>query len=50
MLRSVEGGGGGGEWWHAGYLQVASYDVTTDGTVLDCREGETYGRVGASPV
>ncbi|MFJ2897432.1 hypothetical protein ACIO87_21410 [Streptomyces sp. NPDC087218] len=46
MLRSVEGGGGDGEWWHAGYLQVASYDVTTDGTVLDCREGETYGRVG----
>ncbi|SNT33167.1 hypothetical protein SAMN05216252_12126 [Actinacidiphila glaucinigra] len=41
LLRSVQGDSATGEWWRPSYLLVASYDVTTDGTVLDCNSGRT---------
>ncbi|MGW2179069.1 hypothetical protein ACWCXX_13440 [Streptomyces sp. NPDC001732] len=47
LLRSAQGSdNGGGEWWDTGYVQVASYDVTTDGTVVDCRDTSACGRAG----
>lgn len=48
FLRSVQGDdAGAGAWWHPGYVQIGSYDITADGTVVDCREGDGHGRTGA---
>lgn len=38
--------GDGYHYWHHGFLQFGSYEVTADGLTIDSRPGRSYGAIG----